>query len=133
MFCRKAMLPFGSHQAPPEPQQASERSGRAPRSATQVFFFFFTLVAGPRRSLSLKLSDARVYEPQIRPRLTGCPKLTEPVMIELITHQHPQPCTLTLVTDGSLLPNTSGCPDEERNVTALRKDIAEMRRLNTDA
>jgi len=34
---------------------------------TQVFFFF-TLVTGPRRSLSLKLSDARVYEPQIRAR-----------------------------------------------------------------
>ena len=27
------------------------------------FFFFFTLVTGPRRSLSLKLSDTRVYEP----------------------------------------------------------------------
>jgi len=33
------------------------------------FFFFFTLVIGPRRSLSLKLSDMRVYEPQIRARL----------------------------------------------------------------
>jgi len=32
------------------------------------FFFFFTLVTGPRRSLSLKLSDTRVYEPQIRAR-----------------------------------------------------------------
>jgi len=30
-----------------------------------VFFFFFILVTGPRRSLSLKLSDTRVYEPQI--------------------------------------------------------------------
>ena len=29
-------------------------------------FFFVTLVTGPRRSLSLKLSDTRVYEPQIR-------------------------------------------------------------------
>ena len=29
----------------------------------QVFFFFFTLVTGPRRSLRLKLSDTRVYEP----------------------------------------------------------------------
>jgi len=29
------------------------------------FFFFLTLVTGPRRSLSLKLSDTRVYEPQI--------------------------------------------------------------------
>jgi len=33
------------------------------------FFFFFTLVAGPRRSLILTLSDARVYEPQLRARL----------------------------------------------------------------
>jgi len=33
------------------------------------FFFFFTLVTGPRRSLSFKLSDARVYEPQIRAHL----------------------------------------------------------------
>ena len=32
-------------------------------------FFFFTLVTGTRRSLSLKLSDTRVYEPQIRARL----------------------------------------------------------------
>jgi len=29
------------------------------------FFFFLTLVTGPSRSLSLKLSDTRVYEPQI--------------------------------------------------------------------
>ena len=28
------------------------------------FFFFFTLVTGPRSSLSLKLSDTRVYAPQ---------------------------------------------------------------------
>ena len=27
------------------------------------FFFFFTLVTGRRRSMSLKLSDTRVYEP----------------------------------------------------------------------
>ena len=32
-------------------------------------FFFFTLVTGPRRSLSLKLSDTSVYAPQIRARL----------------------------------------------------------------
>jgi len=35
---------------------------------TTTFFFFFTLVTGPRRSLSVKLSDTRVYEPQIRAR-----------------------------------------------------------------
>ena len=32
--------------------------------------YFFTLVTGPRRALSLlKLSDTRVYEPEIRTRL----------------------------------------------------------------
>jgi len=39
----------------------------------QVFFFFITLVTGPRRSLSLKLSDTSVYEPQIRARLRTTP------------------------------------------------------------
>ena len=34
-----------------------------------VFFFIFTLVPGPRRSLSLRLSDRRVYEPRLRARL----------------------------------------------------------------
>ena len=33
------------------------------------FFFFFTPGTSPRKSLSLKLSDIRVYEPQIRARL----------------------------------------------------------------
>jgi len=36
----------------------------------EAFFFFFTLVTGPRRSLSLNLSDTRVYEPQLRARLS---------------------------------------------------------------
>ena len=35
----------------------------------RVSRLFFTLVTGPRRSLSLKLSDTRVCEPQIRARL----------------------------------------------------------------
>ena len=42
---------------------------------TQVlkhFFFFFTLVTGPSRSLSLKLSDTKVYEPQIRLEIPLC-------------------------------------------------------------
>jgi len=39
------------------------------RGARVFFFFFFTLVTGPRRSLGLKLSDTRVYGPQIRARL----------------------------------------------------------------
>ena len=36
---------------------------------SSAFFFFSTLVTGPRRSLSLKLSATRVYEPQVRARL----------------------------------------------------------------
>ena len=48
-------------------------------SAGSNFVFFFTLVTGPRRSLGLKLSDTRVYEPPIRAeeatlkRCTCCP------------------------------------------------------------
>ena len=34
--------------------------------------FLFVLVTGPRRSLSLELSDTRVYEPQIRAHMKPC-------------------------------------------------------------
>ena len=43
------------------------RALAAPRDGHPTFFF--TLVTGPRRSLSSKLSDTRVYEPFIRARL----------------------------------------------------------------
>ena len=33
----------------------------------RILFFFLTLVAGHGRSLSLTLSETRVYEPQITP------------------------------------------------------------------
>jgi hypothetical protein len=36
--------------------------------AIVILFFSFTLVTGPRSSLSLQLSGTRVYEPQIRTR-----------------------------------------------------------------
>ena len=39
------------------------------QGAAFIVFSFFTLVTGSRRSLRLELSDARVYEPQIRARL----------------------------------------------------------------
>ena len=45
------------------------------------FFFFFTLVTGPRRSLSLKFRDTRVHEPQIPVRSVRrcrCYKSCEP-------------------------------------------------------
>ena len=42
------------------------------------FFFFFTRVTGPRRSLSLKMSEIRVYEPPIRARLGTTAHLVSP-------------------------------------------------------
>ena len=39
---------------------------RQPASQRDCGRLCFTLVTGPTRSLSLKLSDTRVYEPQIR-------------------------------------------------------------------
>jgi len=42
-----------------------------------AFFFFFTLVTGPRRSWSLKLRDTRVYEPQIPSAVRISLNLTE--------------------------------------------------------
>ena len=35
----------------------------SPSGSPAPDFFFFTLVTGPKGSLSLKLSDTRVYEP----------------------------------------------------------------------
>jgi len=47
------------------------------------FFFCFTLVTGPRRSLGLKLSGARVYEPQIRARLGTTAHFCEVIVLKL--------------------------------------------------
>jgi len=64
-----------------------------------LFFFFFTLVTGPRSSLSLKLSDTRVYGPQIRARLgtTAIEKLTAAVA----TFMHVEEVPLNLGTTTS--------------------------------
>jgi len=51
----------------PHTLQQSPRSLAYPLPADLTYFF--TLVTGPRRSLNLKLSDTKVYEPQIRARL----------------------------------------------------------------
>ena len=47
------------------------------------FFFFFTLVTGLGRSLSLKLSDTRVYEPHIRARLGSTAHFCKVVVLKL--------------------------------------------------
>ena len=46
--------------------------------------FFFTLVTGPGRSLSLNLSDTQVYEPQIRARLGTTAHFSEVVVLKLV-------------------------------------------------
>ena len=46
------------------------------------FFFFFTLVTGPRRSVRRKLSGTRVYEPQIRARLGTTTHFCEVVVLK---------------------------------------------------
>ena len=50
-------------------------------SAVAQCFFFFTLVTGPRRSLSLDLSDTRVYEPPIRARLGTAARFCKVVVL----------------------------------------------------
>ena len=46
-------------------------------------FIFLALVTGPGRSSSLKLSDTRVYEPQIRARLVTKAHFCEGVVVKL--------------------------------------------------
>ena len=57
-----------------------------------------TLVTGPRRSLSLELSDTRVYEPQIRARLG-----TTPVCLSLLLKLRCFLCCYFLSSSSSLL------------------------------
>ena len=45
-------------------------------------------LTGPRRSLSLKLSDTRVYEPQIRARLGTTAHFCKVVILNLQPHLH---------------------------------------------
>ena len=59
-------------------------------------FFFFTLVTGPRRSLNLKLSDTRVYAPQIRARLATTAHFCKAVALELTAVPKKQPCASLL-------------------------------------
>ena len=53
----------------PRYTNGSTRSVSGDPPAPVFFSLFLTLVSGPRRSLRLKLNDARVCEPQIRARL----------------------------------------------------------------
>ena len=59
------------HEVVLSPEGRVEEVLRAARRGCMwcCFFFFSTLVTDPRRSLTMKFSDARVYEPQIRARI----------------------------------------------------------------
>ena len=68
-------------------------AGRAGINPSQISsnpytFFLYTLVTGPRRSLCLKLSDTRVYEPHIRARLGTASHFFEVVVLILKTFEH---------------------------------------------
>jgi len=64
VFCRSGLFP----------------PGFAP--AGGLLYFFFALVTGPRRSLSLELSDTKVYEPQTRARLGITSHFCEVVVLQ---------------------------------------------------
>ena len=61
-------------------------------TGTYLLFFFFTLVTGPRRCLSLKLSDTRGYEPRIRARLGTTTHFCEVVGGVAGGHGNPHGC-----------------------------------------
>ena len=68
---------------------SGRRCRRTNASSGSTLVFFFTLVAGHRRSLSLKLSDTRVYAPQIPARLGTTAYFCEVVSVLIM------PCIFT--------------------------------------
>ena len=70
MLCRDLRSRNREGLAPDQVQRPARQLLPARFAPSQpIFFVFFTLVTGPRRSLRLKPSDTRVYEPQLRARL----------------------------------------------------------------
>jgi len=65
----RLLLAAGASVESPEGRDGSTPLHIAAGRGDYKVLFFFTLVTGLRRSLSLKLSDTTVYEPQIRARL----------------------------------------------------------------
>jgi len=88
----------------PKPANAAIGCGRGRCDHSSSFFFFFTLVTGPRRYLSLKLSDTRVYEPQIRARLGTTAHVCKVQSLRILrqVHRHapllPDPSSLFFIT-----------------------------------
>ena len=64
-----------------------------PPGTSLLFFFFITRVTGPRRSLSLKLSDTRVYEPELRARLGTAVHFCKVVVLRRASHARSSPPT----------------------------------------
>ena len=59
----------GAIWSPNASQNRGERNPRSPPCGASLLFFLLYSRTGPRRALSLKLSDTRVYEPEKRTRL----------------------------------------------------------------
>ena len=65
-----------------EPRENWRGSGLTPPALTLLLLL--TLMTGPTRSLSLKLGDTRVYEPQIRARLGTAAQGRTPQLLLLL-------------------------------------------------
>jgi len=85
-----------------------------------VLAVFFTLVTGPRRSLSLQPSDTRVYEPQIRARLGSSPAGLSPLL---------PPARLSIIRLNAFSPWQSCRQSSQRAVTTLPLPGGERQRL----
>ena len=69
---------------PPFPPSRTRMIAPAPNRFLLLHYFFFAFVAGPKGSLSLKLSDTKVYAPQIRGRLGTTARFCKVVVLETI-------------------------------------------------
>ena len=83
-----------------EPEARAARGAWGGAGGAEVFFLFFSLVTGPRRSLGLKLSDTRVYEPEIRARLgtTAHFSPADGFLVEITSIRDPSPRTPQTLT-----------------------------------
>ena len=96
--------------------------------------FFFTLVTGPSRSLSLKLSDTRVYGPQVRALLGTASHFCEVVVLKLRTQvwQFPETRNLKPETRNPKSQNRLPKPGTRSMKLGTRKPESEARNPRTE-
>jgi len=93
-----------------------------PGSSAFFFLLFFTLGTGPRRSLSLKLIDTRVYAPQIRARLGTTAHFCR---VETLSGASPPTTARILLTPGKSLQGSLAHKKQSgRRSTAGSRDVS---------